>query len=190
MNRRIIMVLFLMSGLSAMAAAQTPSPGAKSIGMGGTFVASGDDATGLWGNPAAIAQCALGCGDLFGGAIATDENRFANTLRDDFANADLAHLSTSQLARLEDDLRSFQTPGTGTIGSGSAGLAYAIQGFGIGIGGTVYTGAYPTIDLIGIGGAIVPSLDSRVTLRGLETRELRTGYSRSFAGLTVGGVLR
>lgn len=176
--------------VAAAAGAQTPSPGAKSIGMGGTFVAAGSDATALWGNPAGIAQCTLGCAVLFGGAIATDENRFANTLRDDFANADLAHLSASQLTRLENDLRGFQTPGTGTIASGSAGLAYAIQGFGIGIGGTVYTGVYPTIDLIGIGAAIVPSLDSRVTLRGLETRELRMGYSKAFSGLTVGGVVR
>ena len=158
--------------------------------MGGTFVAAGNDATALWGNPAGIAQCTLGCAVLFGGAIATDENRFANTLHDDFADADLSHLSADQLTRLEDDLRSFQTAGTGTIGSGSAGLAYAIQGFGIGIGGTVYTGVYPTIDLAGVGAAIVPSLDSRVTLRGLETREVRMGYSRAFAGLTVGGDVR
>ncbi|MGH9442297.1 MAG: conjugal transfer protein TraF [Thermoanaerobaculia bacterium] len=176
--------------LAGAAGAQTPSPGAKSIGMGGTFVAAGSDAASLWGNPAGIAQCTLGCAVLFGGAIATDENRFANTLHDDFANADLTHLSAGQLTRLEDELTSFQTPGTGTIGSGSAGLAYAIQGFGIGIGGTVYTGVYPTIDLIGIAGSMVPSLDSRVTLRGLETRELRTGYSKSFSGITVGGDLR
>ena len=170
--------------------AQTPSPGARSIGMGGTFVASGDDAAGLWGNPATIAHCSLGCGNLFGGAIATDENRFANTLHDDFAGIDPSHLSTAELTRLENDLKGFQTAGTGTIGSGSAGLAYAIRGFAIGIGGTVYTGAYPTIDLVNVGGSMVPSLDSRVTLKGLETREVRLGYAGSFFGMTLGGDVR
>jgi F plasmid transfer operon, TraF, protein len=158
--------------------------------MGGTFVATGNDASGLWGNPAAIAQCSLGCADLFGGGIATDENRFANTLRDDFAGADLTHLSAGQLTRLENDLRSFQTPGTGTIASGSAGVAYAIRGFAVGIGGTAYTGVFPRIDLVGIAGSIVPSLESAVILKGLETRELRVGYAGSFFGLTLGGDVR
>jgi hypothetical protein len=173
--------------LAAVAGAQTPSPGAKAIGMGGTFVATGDDATSLWGNPAGLAQCPLGCGVLFGSAVGTDENGFAKTLRDDFSGLDLASLTDpAEIARLEGDLARLQVQGTGVIGSGNAGIAYALRGWAIGIGATVYTGAYPVIHTIDVGGVTLPSLASRVILKGLEARELRLGYAGTYSGLTIG----
>jgi len=177
--------------LAAAAGAQTPSPGAQAIGTGGTFVASGNDATALWGNPAGLAQCPLGCAVLFGGAVATDENGFARSLRDDFKGVDVDTLTDpAKIARLEADLVRFQTKGTGVIGSGSAGVGYALHGFAVGIGATVYTGAYPVIDLVDVGGVTVPSLASRVTLKGLEARELRVGYAGTFSGVTLGADVR
>jgi hypothetical protein len=158
-----------------------------SIGMGGTFVATGNGATSLWGNPAGLVQCPLGCGTLFGGAIATDENAFIRTLQDDFSGLDLASLTDpAVIARLRDDLEKFQEKGTGAIGSGSAGIAYAFGGWAIGIGGTAYTGAYPVIQTIDVGGVTLPSLASRVVLKGLEAREIRLGYAGTFSGLTIG----
>ncbi|HWC64627.1 MAG TPA: conjugal transfer protein TraF [Thermoanaerobaculia bacterium] len=172
-------------------AAQTPSPGAKAIGMGGAFVASGNDASALWGNPAGLVECPLGCAILFGGAVATDENGFARTLRDDFRNVGLDTLTDpAKIAALEDDLVRFQEKGTGTIGSGVAGLGYAIRGFGIGIGETIYAGAYPRLVLVPVGDFVLPSFDSSVTLRGIEARELRVGYAGSFFGFTIGGDVR
>jgi hypothetical protein len=159
--------------------------------MGGTFVASGNDASALWGNPAGLADCPLGCAILFGGAAAADENGFARTLRDDFRNVDVDTLTDPpKLAELERDLVRFQEKGTGTIGSGSAGVGYAIRGFAIGIGETAYAGAYPSLVLVPSGDFVVPSLDSAVTLKGIEARELRVGYAGSFFGFTVGGDVR
>jgi len=193
-TRRSILALsaFLATFLAAAALAQTPSPGARAIGMGGTFVASGDDASALWGNPATLVECPLGCGILFGGAVATDENGFARTLRGDFDGVNVDTLTDpAQIARLEADLRRFQTRGTGVVGSGNAGLGYALRGFGIGIGETVYAGAYPRILFVTpIGAPPVPSLDSRAVLKGLEARELRVGYAGTFSGLTIGADVR
>jgi hypothetical protein len=169
--------------------AQTPPPGAKAMGMGGTFVASGNDATALWGNPAGLVECPLGCATLFGGAAGADQNEFARTLRDDFQGLDLGNVDPSELPKLIDDLRSFSTPGTGVIGSGSAGLGYALRGFGIGIGETAYAGASPAIQFLEPGSPI-PSLASRVVLKGIEAREIRLGYAGSYLGFTVGGDVR
>ena len=171
-------------------AAQTPPPGAKAMGMGTSFVASGNDATALWGNPAALVECPLGCAALFGGAAAVDENGFARTLRDDFQGLDLGNVTDpDEIAKLAGDLKDFAEPGTGVIGSGSAGLGYALRGFGVGIGEVVYTGAYPVVEYAAPGSPI-PSLASRVVLKGIEAREIRVGYAGSFFGLTVGGDVR
>jgi len=190
--RDFLAFVFFLLMASAAAQGQTPSPGAKSIGMGGTFVATASDASALWGNPAGLAQCSLGCAALFGGAVASDGNRFAARLRDDFEGVDLATLTDpARIARLVADLRSFQTSGTGVIGSGSAGLAYALRGFGIGIGETAYAGAYPHVVLTDLGGGVViPSPESSVRLKGLEAREIRLGYAGNFFGLTLGGDVR
>jgi F plasmid transfer operon protein TraF len=191
MNRGIVTALVLISLMAALAGAQTPSPGARSVGMGGAFVATGNDATALWGNPASLSSCSLGCGVLFGGGIATDENGFARRLRDDFEDVDLGTLSDpSRIRKLVGDLESFQRSGTGTIGSGSAGLGYAIGGFGIGIGETVYAGAYPDVQFLTVGGERLPSPASSVTLKGLEARELRVGYSGALGGFTIGADVR
>ncbi|HET9794074.1 MAG TPA: conjugal transfer protein TraF [Thermoanaerobaculia bacterium] len=182
-------------GLAALVAAssalaQTPAPGAKATGMGGTFVASGNDATALWGNPSELVECPLGCATVFGGAAGVDENGFARTLRDDFQGVDVGNLTDpAEIAKLLDDLRDFATPGTGTIGSGSAGLGYALRGFGIGIGETVYAGASPAIQYAAPGSPI-PSLASRVVLKGIEAREIRAGYAGTFLGFTIGGDVR
>lgn len=176
--------------------AQTPVPGPDAMGVGGAFVASGNDAASLWGNPAGIAACKLGCADLFAGGIASDENQFVSRLRSDFAGADFAGFAAghnlSQIPKLVADLKSFQTPGTGAIGSGSGGLAYAVNGFAIGIGETVYAGAYPTIDLTNVTPATFLNNQTAVTLRGLEARELRLGYAFSalMNRLTIGVTTR
>lgn len=191
MNRQTWAALSFISILAAVAAAQTPPPGAKAIGMGGTFVAAGNDASALWGNPAALSQCSLGCAEIFGGGIATDENRFAGRLRDDFANVDLATVSDpNEIRKLVADLESFQARGTGTIGSGSAGLGYAIRGLAIGVGETVYAGAYPDVQFLTVGGERLPSPASSVTLKGLEAREVRVGYAGSVSGFTIGADVR
>jgi hypothetical protein len=175
---------------AASLAAQTPSPGAKAVGMGGAFVAAGNDASALWGNPAGLAECPLGCAVIFGDAVATDENGFARTLRDDFRGVDVDTLTDpAAIARLERDLQRFEERGTGTIGSGNAGVGYAIRGLAIGIGETVYAGAYPQVVPIEPG-SVIPSLASRATLKGIEARELRLGYAGSFLGFTVGGDVR
>jgi len=189
MRTRTILGAFAVSAAAATALAQTPAPGAKAMGMGGTFVASGNDATALWGNPAEMTECALGCATLFGGASGVDQNGFARTLRDDFSDLDLGNVDPSEIPKLLDDLRSFATSGTGTIGSGSAGLGYALRGFGIGIGETVYAGANPAIQYVSPGSS-VPSLASRVVLKGIEAREIRAGYAGTFLGFSIGGDVR
>ena len=192
MKARVFSGAVLGFGLfAATVIAQTPSPGAKAIGMGGTFVATGDDATSLWGNPAGLAQCPLGCGILFGGGVGTDVNEFARTLRDDFSGLDLGSLTDpAEIARLEGDLAKLQEKGTGVIGSGSAGIGYALRGWALGIGATAYTGAYPVIQTVQVGNVTLPSLSSRVTLKGLEARELRLGYAGTYSGFTFGGDVR
>jgi hypothetical protein len=174
---------------AASALAQAPAPGARAMGMGGTFVASENGATALWGNPAELVGCSLGCATLFGGATGVDENAFARRLRNDFEGLDLDHVDPGKVLRLLDDLRSFGTPGTGTIGSGSAGLGYALRGFGIGVGETAYAGAAPAIEFDPPGSGI-PSLASGVVLKGIEAREIRLGYAGAFLGFTVGGDVR
>jgi len=191
MNRGTVPALVLISTMAALAGAQTAPPGARATGMGGAFVASGNDATALWGNPASLSSCTLGCGVIFGGGIATDENGFARTLRDDFAHVDLATVSDpNEIRKLVADLDGFQKTGTGVIGSGSAGLAYAIGGFAIGIGETVYAGAYPEVQFVTVGGERLPGPGSNVTLKGLEAREVRVGYSGVLGGLTIGADVR
>jgi hypothetical protein len=187
--RILFLVLF-----SAAAFGQTPPPGAKATGIGGSFVAEGNDASALWGNPSGITLCPLGCAEIFAGGIATDENEFANKLRDDFKGVRYADFADGQhldrIPKLVSDLESFQTTGTGVIGSGSAGLVYAIHGFAIGIGGTAQAGAYPTVDLVNVTPSTFVNNASSVTLRGLETREVRLAYSYAFAGLTLGAATR
>jgi hypothetical protein len=169
--------------------AQVPAPGPKAMALGGAFVASQTDATALWGNPASLAQCRLGCSEFFGGAAAADANEFARRLRRDFDGLDLSTFSggSAQLSRLVSDLRSFATPGTGVVASGSAGAGYAIRGFGLGVGETVYSGVFPTIDLDHVHADDFVDNTSRATLRGLEAREVRIGYSTRLGwGLSVG----
>lgn len=192
MKARVFSGMVLGFGLFAAAvSAQTPSPGAKAIGMGGTFVATGDDATSLWGNPAGLGPCPLGCGVIFAGAVGTDVNEFARTLRDDFSDLDLGNITDpEEIARIADDLAKLQVKGTGTIGSGNAGLAYAFRGWALGIGGTAYTGAYPVFQTIDVGGVTLPTPASRVVFKGLEARELRLGYAGTFSGVTLGGDIR
>jgi hypothetical protein len=175
----------------AAAAAQTPAAGAKAASLGGSFVASGTDATALWGNPALLSECRLGCLDIFGGGAASDQNEFARRVRDDFSGLDFADLSdpshSARISRIAADLRSFTTPGTGVTGSGAAGIAYAIRGFGVGVGVTAYSGVFPTIDLAHLDPATIPFNTSAVKFRGIEARELRVGYSGTlFSGMTIG----
>jgi hypothetical protein len=162
---------------SATLLAQTPSPGPRSIGMGGAFAATNDDATSLWGNPAGLAMCGASCGTLFGGAVGTDENHFASTL-DEFSHLDWGNLSGQDLNRIVQALNNFRTPGTGVIASGSAGLVYGISGFGTGFGITAYTGIYPVIDLTDLppNGNIADNHTAAI-FKGLEAIESRLGYS-------------
>jgi hypothetical protein len=154
--------------------------------MGGTFVATGDDATSLWGTrrtgpaPARVR-----------GAVRKRRRNRRERIRPRapgrFSGLDLASLTDpAEIARLEGDLAKLQEKGTGVIGSGNAGSAYALRGWAIGIGATVYTGAYPVIQTIDVGGVTLPSLASRVVLKGLEARELRLGYAGTYSGLTIG----
>jgi hypothetical protein len=178
--------------LAAPLAAQAIAPGPKSMAMGGTFAAVADDASSLWGNPAGLADCKLGCFSAFAGGIATDENEFANRLNDDFRGVDFADFAQGRnldrIPRLVSDLHRFETPGTGTIASGAGGVAYAIRGFGIGIGETAYAGVYPTIDLVHVNPDDFQQNATRATFRGFQGRELRIGYAWNLYGdiLVVG----
>ncbi|HET7451481.1 MAG TPA: conjugal transfer protein TraF, partial [Thermoanaerobaculia bacterium] len=190
-RRLLVSAAALVAALAGRALdAQTPAPGAKAMGMGGTFVAAGNDATALWGNPAGLVECTLGCATLFGGASAADQNAFLRTLRDDFEGIDPDNLTPAQIAKLVQALAGLENSGTGAIGSGVAGLGYALHGFGIGIGATVYGGAYPNLILVPEGPFVGPSLDSTVTLKGIEARELRVGYAGGSHGFTIGGDIR
>lgn len=174
--------------------AQTPPPGAKATALGGSFVASGNDATALWGNPALIAECSLGCATIFGGGIATDENSFARTLENDFSNLSLAELvnNPAKLNQILSDLQGFARPGTGTVGSALAGVGYASHGVAAGIAEYVYAGASPTIDLVHVTPLTLPLNTSSLTLRGIRARETRVGYAGKFIlpMLTLGVDLR
>ena len=46
------------------------------------------------------------------------------------------------------------------------------------------------IQTVVVGGVTLPSLSSRVVLKGLEAREVRLGYAGTFSGVTLGGDVR
>jgi len=181
--------------------AQTPSVGPRSAGMGGAAVGVADDGTALWTNPAGLARDPRIDIEIFGSAVATNRGNFTGTVQD-LSSIDLDRirqgLDLNRIPGAVRDLVSLAQPGTGVVGSGTAGLVFGKSGFAIGIGEVAYAGVYPTIDLVNV---LPPSVDparsfhlnqTALSLAGLEAREARLGYGTSLFSsvLYVGGSIR
>jgi hypothetical protein len=199
---------------AASAAAQTPVVGPRGAAMGGASVAVADDGTALWTNPAGLGRDPRIDIEIFGGAVATNRGEFT-AIVDRLSSIDLDRIRAGQdLGKIPGAVRDLITlshPGTGIVGSGTAGLVLGKSGFAIGIGEVAFAGVYPSrIDELGVGRAgidlvhILPipvSIDpsrafanntTGVSFAGLEARELRLGYGTTLFSnlLLVGGAVR
>lgn len=181
--------------------AQFPVAGSRAAGMGGAAVAVADDGTALWTNPAGLGRDPRIDVEIFGSAVATNRGDFTGAV-DRLASIDLDRirqgLDLNLIPGAIRDLTLLSRPGTGIVGSGTAGLVVGKSGFAIGIGDVPYAGVYPTVDLVNI---LPPAIDptrsfhlnrTGVSFAGLEAREARVGYGTSlFANLLyVGGAVR
>jgi hypothetical protein len=197
---RLVLVLAAATASSALLA-QAPVVGARAAGMGGTSVAVADDGTALWTNPAGLGRDPRIDIELFGGAVATNRGDFTGAV-DRLSSIDLDRirrgLDLNLIPGAVRDLVSLARPGTGIVGSGTAGLVLGKSGFALGIGDVAYAGVYPTIDLVNV---LPPAIDptrsfhlnrTSLTFAGLEAREARLGYGTSLFGslLYVGGTVR
>jgi hypothetical protein len=185
--------------LGSVASAQFPVVGARSAGMGGAVVAVADDGTALWTNPAGLARDPRIDIEIFAGAVANNTGQFLHAV--DQLSSDIDRVRKGDITRVPSALAELQRldqPGTGIVGSGTAGLMAGKSGWALGIGDVAYAGVYPTIDLT----AILPLPPSSplsivnnatgVSFAGLEAREVRLGYGHAFFGTTllVGGAVR
>lgn len=169
--------------------------------MGGASTAVADDGTALWTNPAGLARDPRIDVEIFGGAVATNRGDFTGAV-DRLSSIDLDRIRNGQdLNRIPGairDILSLARPGTGIVGSGTAGLVVGKSGFAIGIGEVAYAGVFPTIDLVNVLPPIIdPSRSftknaTALSFAGLEAREARVGYGTSLFSnvLLVGGAVR
>ncbi len=167
--------------------------------MAGAVTAVADDGTAVWTNPAGLARDERMDLELFGGGVATNRNDFTAAV-DRLSSLDLNAIrsgNADELARAVRDLNLLARPGTGVVGSGVAGLVFGKSGLAIAIGDLAYAGAYPRLDLV----RILPGTDpdhslpfnqTGVDFAGLEAREVRVSYARSFFAkvLLVGATAR
>ncbi|MEO8431380.1 MAG: conjugal transfer protein TraF [Acidobacteriota bacterium] len=212
--RSLFLALAAAALFSAAAPAQTPVVGPRGAAMAGASVAVADDGTALWTNPAGLGRDPRIDIEIFGGAVATNRGEFTGIV-DRLSSIDLDRIRAGQdLAKIPGavrDLITLSRPGTGIVGSGTAGLVLGKSGFAIGIGEVAFAGVYPSrIDELGVGRPgidlvhILPipvSIDptrafanntTGVSFAGLEARELRLGYGTSLFSnlLLVGGAVR
>ena len=185
--------------ISSAASAQAPVVGPRSAGMAGASTAVADDGTALWTNPAGLARDPRVDVEIFGGGLATNRNDFTAAL-DRLSSIDLARIRSGDLSQLPGalaDLHRLTTPGTGVVGSGVAGAVVGKSGFALGIGDLAFAGVSPVVDLVHVLPGNDPATSfvnntTGISLAGLEAREARLAYSRSFFSrvLLVGGTLR
>ena len=168
--------------------------------MAGAATAVADDGTAVWTNPAGLARAERLDLEIFGSGVATNRNDFTAAV-DRLSSLDLnAIVSRADQAAIQGavrDLNLLARPGTGIVGSGVAGVVFGKGGFAVAVDELAFAGVYPTIDLV----RILPVDDPNeglafnktgVSFVGLEAREARFSYARSFFEkiLLVGGTLR
>ncbi len=168
--------------------------------MAGAEVATVNDATAAWANPAALAGLKGWNFEAFGGGVAQNRNNLVGTLTtlatlpyDEIAAGDRPELVPVLIGGIANLAR----PGSSVIFSGTAGLVASYQGFALSIGDVPYAGIYPVIDLEHVipGGGPENGLAYNTTgldLVGLSAREVRLAYGHPFLGglLEVGGAAR
>jgi len=168
--------------------------------MAGAAVAVADDGTALWTNPAGLARDPRIDIELFGGGVATSRGDFLRSA-DRLSNLDLNRIRNGDFSRIPGalaDLQRLARPGSGVVGSGTAGLVLGKSGWALGVGDVAFAGVYPTIDLAAVLPLPATSPNSflnnatAISFAGLEAREVRLGYGRAFFGkvLLVGGAVR
>jgi len=170
----------------ALCGAQTPFYGSRATGMGGAATSAVQDGMSLWINPAGLARDPRMDAELYGGAVASDEGRFLDEVHG-LSGADLESLAghPQDLPAVVGALGNLAEPGTGVVGSGSAGLGFSWSSLAIGIDDTAYAGVYPHVDLTHIQPGSDPSTGVRfnetaVRSAGLQAREVRLGLSHAF----------
>ncbi|MDH7499463.1 MAG: conjugal transfer protein TraF [candidate division NC10 bacterium] len=128
-GRFLILCFFLLCSLLILpaAAAGFGMAGARSMGMGGAFVAACDDATAVYWNPAAITQIKGVDIQAFAGGKATD--RFSDVIHDleEWEDDHEAPYSLSEMEDLRDLLKRFNKDETGVFADAAAGLAIATK---------------------------------------------------------------
>jgi len=167
--------------------AQTPMVGPRSAGMAGAATAVADDGTAVWTNPAGLARDERLDLELFGGGLATNRNNFTSAV-DSLSKIDLDAIragNLDELSRAVRDLQVLAQPGTGVVGSGVAGLVFGKSGLAIAIDDLAYAGVYPLVDLVRVGPGndpdhSLPFNQTGIASAGLEAREVRLSYARSF----------
>jgi hypothetical protein len=180
--------------------AQAPVVGSRSAGMGGAVTAVADDGTAVWTNPAGLARDQRIDLEVLGSFLVTNRNDFLATA-DRLSSLDLSGIVSRgdlpAIAAALRDLTRLAESGTGIVGSGVGGLVFGKGGFAVAIDDLAYTGVYPTIDLVRILPVNDPNLglafnQTGVSFAGLEAREARFSYARSFFAkvLLVGGTVR
>jgi hypothetical protein len=184
--------------LASPARAQSPFFGPRATGMAGAMTAAVDDGMALWINPAGLARDVRLDVELYGSAVATDEGQF-RSLVNGLSASDLtsAAENPTEALGIVARLGSLTEPGTGVVGSGSAGLGVSWKGFAVGIDDTAYAGVYPHVDLTHIQPGSDPATsilfnETAVRSAGLQAREARLGLSTGLLGklLLVGVTLR
>ncbi|HYK43107.1 MAG TPA: conjugal transfer protein TraF [Thermoanaerobaculia bacterium] len=198
--RRFFLVVLAVA-IAPCAFAQNPVVGPRAAGMGGASVGVADDGTALWTNPAGLGRDPRIDIEIFGGAVATNRGDFTAAV-DRLSSIDLDRirrgLDLNLIPGAVRDLVSLARPGTGVVGSGTAGLVVGKSGFALGIGDVAYAGVYPIIDLVNV---LPPAVDparsfnlnrTSLSFAGLEAREARLGYGTSLFSslLYVGGAVR
>ncbi len=178
--------------------AQNPFFGPRATGMAGAMTAAVDDGMALWINPAGLARDARLDAELYGSAVATDEGQFRSAVNG-LSASDLtsAAENPTEALGIVGQLGSLTEPGTGVVGSGSAGFGVAWKGFAAGIDDTAYAGVYPHVDFTHIRTGNDPATsilfnETAVRSAGLQAREARLGLSTGLLGklLLVGVTLR
>jgi hypothetical protein len=168
--------------------------------MAGAVTAVADDGTAVWTNPAGLARAERLDLEIFGGGAASNRNGFT-AIVDRLSSLDLdairAGRDPTTVQRALRDLSLLAAPGTGTVGSGAAGVVLGKGGLALAIGDLAYAGVSPTIDLTHVQPGNDPNVglafnQTALSFAGLEAREVRLSYARAFFSkvLLVGGTAR
>jgi F plasmid transfer operon, TraF, protein len=194
------LVVLLVLGLAAPAAAQFPWAGARATGMGGAQVAAVADNSAAWSDPAALAGLKGWSVQILGGGTAQNRNDLVGTLSrlsalpwNDIVQGDRNDLIPVAIV----GIGNLGRPGTSVISSGVFGAVVSYQGFALSIGDVPYAGIYPVVDLQHVvpGGGPDNGIaynQTGLSLAGLSAREARLAYGHGFFDgvLEVGGAVR